>query len=129
MSVVGTGELIYEPACDWLCLPDAVALVEAVAVGQAKAELLRAATQLDLKENIQNLTNGKIYVKLAPGGQLGAGGAMARPGGRHRPGYPDRVARTDRDRTVPRSQHGPDDRVDHRRTGQRRSGHQLRRWR
>ena len=32
--------------------------------------------QLDLKENIQNATNGKIYVKLAPGGQLGAGGAL-----------------------------------------------------
>jgi len=33
--------------------------------------------QLDLKENIQNLTNGEVYVKLAPGGQLGAGGALA----------------------------------------------------
>lgn len=33
--------------------------------------------QLDLKENIQNMTNGKVYVKLAPGGQLGAGGALA----------------------------------------------------
>ena len=33
--------------------------------------------QLDLKENIQNTTNGRIYVKLAPGGQLGAGGALA----------------------------------------------------
>lgn len=32
--------------------------------------------QLDLKENIQNLTNGKVYVRLAPGGQLGAGGAL-----------------------------------------------------
>jgi len=32
--------------------------------------------QLDLKENIQNATNGKIYVKLAPGGQLGAGSAL-----------------------------------------------------
>lgn len=32
--------------------------------------------QLDLKENIQNATNGKIYIKLAPGGQLGAGGAL-----------------------------------------------------
>ncbi|KII13670.1 TRAP transporter substrate-binding protein [Phaeobacter sp. S60] len=32
--------------------------------------------QLDLKENIQNATNAKIYVKLAPGGQLGAGGAL-----------------------------------------------------
>ncbi|NRB33818.1 MAG: TRAP transporter substrate-binding protein DctP [Rhodobacteraceae bacterium] len=32
--------------------------------------------QLDLKENIQNATNGKIYVKLAPGGQLGAGGGL-----------------------------------------------------
>ena len=32
--------------------------------------------QLDLKENIQNATNGKIYVKLAPGGQLGAGGSL-----------------------------------------------------
>ena len=33
--------------------------------------------QLDLKENIQNSTYGKVYVKLAPGGQLGAGGALA----------------------------------------------------
>lgn len=33
--------------------------------------------QLDLKENIQNATNGRVYVKLAPGGQLGAGGALA----------------------------------------------------
>lgn len=32
--------------------------------------------QLDLKENIQNMTNGKVYVRLAPGGQLGAGGAL-----------------------------------------------------
>ncbi|MCR9107490.1 MAG: TRAP transporter substrate-binding protein [Rhodobacteraceae bacterium] len=32
--------------------------------------------QLDLKENLQNATNGKVYVKLAPGGQLGAGGAL-----------------------------------------------------
>jgi TRAP-type C4-dicarboxylate transport system substrate-binding protein len=33
--------------------------------------------QLDLKENIQNMTDGKVYVRLAPGGQLGAGGALA----------------------------------------------------
>lgn len=33
--------------------------------------------QLDLKENIQNASAGKVYVKLAPGGQLGAGGALA----------------------------------------------------
>ena len=33
--------------------------------------------QLDLKENVQNATNGKVYVKLAAGGQLGAGGALA----------------------------------------------------
>ena len=32
--------------------------------------------QLDFKENIQNMTRGQIYVKLAPGGQLGAGGAL-----------------------------------------------------
>jgi TRAP-type C4-dicarboxylate transport system substrate-binding protein len=32
--------------------------------------------QLDFKENVQNATNGKVYVKLAPGGQLGAGGAL-----------------------------------------------------
>ena len=32
--------------------------------------------QLDLKENIQNATNGRVYVKLAPGGQLGAGGEL-----------------------------------------------------
>jgi len=33
--------------------------------------------QLDFKENIQNTTNGQVYVKLAPGGQLGAGSALA----------------------------------------------------
>ena len=33
--------------------------------------------QLDLKENIQNLTNGKVYVKLHPGGQLGVGSDIA----------------------------------------------------
>jgi len=32
--------------------------------------------QLDLKENIQNASRGKIYVKLSPAGQLGAGGAL-----------------------------------------------------
>lgn len=32
--------------------------------------------QLDFKENIQNATEGKVYVKLAPGGQIGAGGAL-----------------------------------------------------
>lgn len=32
--------------------------------------------QLDFKENIQNFTRGQVYVKLAPGGQLGAGGAL-----------------------------------------------------
>ena len=32
--------------------------------------------QLDLKENIQNATGGRVYVRLAPGGQLGAGGAL-----------------------------------------------------
>ncbi len=34
--------------------------------------------QLDLKENIQNLTNGQVYVKLAPGGQLGTGGSLVK---------------------------------------------------
>lgn len=33
--------------------------------------------QLDFKENIQNATQGKVYVKLSPGGQLGAGSALA----------------------------------------------------
>ncbi|MCY4032290.1 MAG: TRAP transporter substrate-binding protein [Hyphomicrobiales bacterium] len=33
--------------------------------------------QLDLKENIQNATNGKVYVKLAPNGQLGVGSVLA----------------------------------------------------
>jgi TRAP-type C4-dicarboxylate transport system substrate-binding protein len=33
--------------------------------------------QLDFKENIQNATLGKVYVKLSPGGQLGAGSALA----------------------------------------------------
>ncbi len=32
--------------------------------------------QLNLKENIQNLTGGRVYVKLAPGGQLGVGGTL-----------------------------------------------------
>jgi TRAP-type C4-dicarboxylate transport system substrate-binding protein len=32
--------------------------------------------QLDFKENIQNATDGKVYVKLSPGGQLGAGSAL-----------------------------------------------------
>jgi len=32
--------------------------------------------QLDFKENIQNFTNGQVYVKLAPAGQLGAGSAL-----------------------------------------------------
>jgi TRAP-type C4-dicarboxylate transport system substrate-binding protein len=34
--------------------------------------------QLDFKENIQNTSRGKIYVRLAPGGQVGASGALAR---------------------------------------------------
>ena len=42
--------------------------------------------QLDLKENIQNATNGKVYVKLAPGGQLGAGGLQEVPELRERLG-------------------------------------------
>ncbi len=33
--------------------------------------------QLNLKENIQNLTNGHVYVKLGPGGQLGVGTKLA----------------------------------------------------
>ena len=32
--------------------------------------------QRDFKENIQNATRGKVYVRLAPAGQLGAGGAL-----------------------------------------------------
>lgn len=32
--------------------------------------------QLNLKENIQNLTNGEVYVKLSPGGVLGKGGEL-----------------------------------------------------
>lgn len=32
--------------------------------------------QLDFKENIQNCTNGQVYVKLAPGGQLGVGSPL-----------------------------------------------------
>ncbi|MBH53045.1 MAG: C4-dicarboxylate ABC transporter [Opitutaceae bacterium] len=32
--------------------------------------------QLDMKENVQNCTNGKVYVKIAPGGQLGVGSAL-----------------------------------------------------
>jgi TRAP-type C4-dicarboxylate transport system substrate-binding protein len=33
--------------------------------------------QLNFKENIQNLTDGYVYVKLAPGGQLGVGTKLA----------------------------------------------------
>ena len=33
--------------------------------------------QLDFKENVQNVTNGKVYVQLAPAGQLGTGGELA----------------------------------------------------
>ncbi|MFQ5772997.1 MAG: TRAP transporter substrate-binding protein [Kiloniellaceae bacterium] len=33
--------------------------------------------QLNFKENIQNLTNGYVYVKLAPGGSLGVGTKLA----------------------------------------------------
>lgn len=32
--------------------------------------------QLDMKENIQNATDGRIYVKLAPAGQLGSGNEL-----------------------------------------------------
>lgn len=32
--------------------------------------------QLNFKENLQNFSGGRIYVKLSPGGQLGAGGAL-----------------------------------------------------
>ncbi|GBF28005.1 solute-binding protein [bacterium MnTg02] len=32
--------------------------------------------QLNLKENIQNFTNGEVYVKLSPGGVLGKGGKL-----------------------------------------------------
>jgi len=32
--------------------------------------------QRDFKENIQNATRGKVYVRLAPAGQLGAGGDL-----------------------------------------------------
>ena len=34
--------------------------------------------QRQFKENIQNATLGKVYVRLAPAGQLGAGGALAK---------------------------------------------------
>ncbi len=33
--------------------------------------------QLNVKENVQNTTDGQVYVKLAPAGQLGAGTALA----------------------------------------------------
>ena len=32
--------------------------------------------QWNFKDNIENATNGQVYVKLAPGGQLGAGSAL-----------------------------------------------------
>lgn len=34
--------------------------------------------QRQFKENIQNATRGKVYVRLAPAGQLGAGGTLAK---------------------------------------------------
>lgn len=34
--------------------------------------------QLNIKENVQNTTNGKVYVKLAPAGQLGVGSELAK---------------------------------------------------
>jgi TRAP-type C4-dicarboxylate transport system substrate-binding protein len=34
--------------------------------------------QLDFKENLQNTSRGRIYVQLAPAGQVGASGALAR---------------------------------------------------
>jgi len=34
--------------------------------------------QRDFKENVQNATRGKVYVRLAPAGQLGAGGDLAK---------------------------------------------------
>jgi len=34
--------------------------------------------QRQFKENIQNATRGKVYVRLAPAGQLGAGGVLAK---------------------------------------------------
>jgi TRAP-type C4-dicarboxylate transport system substrate-binding protein len=33
--------------------------------------------QLNVKENLQNFSNGKLYVKLQPGGALGTGSALA----------------------------------------------------
>lgn len=33
--------------------------------------------QLDFKENVQNMSNGAIYVKLSPAGQLGVGSVLA----------------------------------------------------
>ena len=36
--------------------------------------------QLDFKENIQNISNGEIYVQLAPDKQLGGGSALAHKG-------------------------------------------------
>lgn len=33
--------------------------------------------QLNFKDNIENMTRGQVYVKLAPGGQLGVGTAIA----------------------------------------------------
>src|SRR3546814_1391017 len=32
--------------------------------------------QLDFKENVQNMSKGAIYVKLAPAGQLGVGSVL-----------------------------------------------------
>ena len=34
--------------------------------------------QLDFKENIQNMTNGEVYVNLASGSKLGSGGKLAK---------------------------------------------------
>ena len=45
--------------------------------------------QLDFKENIQNVTNGQVYVKLAPGRPAGGRGcAGAKSAAGHHPGSP-----------------------------------------
>ena len=51
-----------------------ITIATAYAIGASRSYPIM---QVNFKDNIENLSNGEIYVKLAPAGQLGAGGALA----------------------------------------------------
>lgn len=51
-----------------------ITIATAYAIGASRSYPIM---QVNYKDNIENLSNGEIYVKLAPAGQLGAGGALA----------------------------------------------------